>query len=104
VKGFHHEHADRRRRLPTASREAEAKPLRADEEQILDRWTGKSPATQARIEGSSLVLDSTMSEEAARRRMHEMTEQGLAPKGTPHDMARSDPSTFRASDALRGGR
>ncbi len=78
----------------------EQAPARSSNEQaILARFDGPPPVTSARAEGSSLVLE-MMSPAAAAERMKKMIAEGHVPKGIPHDMARTDPSTFRAASIL----
>lgn len=86
---------------PGAADQAGMAGMRADQMALLDRLDrkGSSPA-QAKMDGASLILDANMSPDAARARVEAMQKQGLVPKGTPHDMARSDPTTFRASQVL----
>jgi ClpP class serine protease len=69
--------------------------IRADQQALLDRMGKKgAQASQARIEGSTLVLEN-MTPEAAAKRLSEMVQQGLAPQGVPHDFARISNTTFK---------
>ena len=86
----------------TPGRADNARVATSVEQSLLDRLDkGTGPqAAHARLEGANLVLD-VMTPEAAAKRVKEMTEQGLVPKGIPHDMARTDPSTFKASQVRK---
>ncbi len=64
--------------------------LRADEKSLLDRLDRKQgQSAQARMEGSSLVLD-MMSPEQAAERMKEMQKQGLIDKARPFSLGDLD--------------
>lgn len=63
---------------------------------VLDRFDrGRPQVTQAKVEGTSLVLDSNMSAEMASKRLAEMVARGMTPQGVPHDMARVANTEFK---------
>jgi ClpP class serine protease len=73
--------------------------IRPEYQALLDRMGKRGPqVAQARVEGTSLVLDN-MSSEAAAKRLQELTAQGVRPQGTPHDMARISSTVFRTQPA-----
>ena len=77
-------------------------PHPSDQMRMLDRLgADKRPqAAQARMDGASLVFE-PMTREKAAARVKEMREQGIAPRGTPHDMSRITQTTFKESPAPR---
>jgi hypothetical protein len=79
---------------------AEAPALSSHEQAILDRLS--PPVVEsARVEGSSLVLDSRMTETQARARMREIAAGGDAP-GVPPDFARIAQTQFHTSPSRQG--
>lgn len=57
-----------------------AQKMSAEEQAILDRWTHKPGAAQAKMEGASLVLEH-MTHAAAAERMKQLQSEGFSPPG-----------------------
>ena len=57
-----------------------AQKMSAEEQAILDRWTHKPGAAQAKMEGASLVLEH-MTPAAAAERMKQLQSEGFSPPG-----------------------